>query len=77
MKFFTLLAALLLIGTGCSSPQEKYDEERAEAKEDYEEQMQEADEEYREDKKDEAKDLIDEGSDVNVGKKKRSIEVQD
>lgn len=77
MKLLSLLALVLMMAIGCSSPEEKKAQQEAKAEEQYEQEMEQAEIDYTEDKKEEAKDVIDEGSDVSVGKKKQSIEVEE
>lgn len=81
MKFsMMILATALLFAAACSSPQEKYDDQRMEAKEEYNDEVKQAEEEFQEDgsdqRKDRAKTMIDNSDDVEVDVEEEKIDLE-
>lgn len=81
MKFIFTLLATSLIAMGCSSPSEKYDDQRMEAKKDYNKSLKQAEEEYQGEesglRKERAKDMVDESEDVNVDIDNNEIDLEE
>ncbi|MBA2404749.1 MAG: hypothetical protein H0V66_08250 [Bdellovibrionales bacterium] len=80
MKLFMTMITAALVATACASPQEKYDDERMEAKEEYEKDLKQSEEEFKGDtaelNKDRAKDMIDNSDDANVDIEEDKIELE-
>lgn len=81
MKFVLSLIAAAFIGVACSSPQEKYDDQKMEAKKEYNKDIEQAEEEYEGDesdlRKDRAKGMVDDSEDVKVDVDKNKIDLQE
>lgn len=81
MKTILLALTTLTVLVGCSTPKEKYEDRRAEAREEYREEMKQAQDEYkeevREEQKEEAEDMIEDSDDVNVDRDSGVIQVDE
>lgn len=80
MKLVLSLIAAAILGVACSSPKEKYDDQKMEARKEYNKDMEQAEEEYQGDeselRKDRAKGMVEESDDVKVDVDKNKIDLE-